>query len=459
MGRKKEEIVIEESGYLAHSKDKAMNMSIAEGSFHSAAVNVASSFLTPFALAIGGNSFHIGLMSSLSGLSEPFGELTGSRLMEKHSRKKILIRAKMLNILLYLPIIVLAYLSFKGILSFYLPYALILIWVVFEFIFGVGYVSWFSWMGDLVPAESRGKYFAKRNRVAGLVGLVSFVLAGFVLDMFKTRGFVLLGFTVLFLFGMIFRGISRHLTKKIFNPELRIKKGYYFSFKDFVKKYDNYGKFAFYQAVFFFAIMISSPFFAVYMLEDLKFSYITFTIVAISSTVFYLIFSPLAGKFSDKYGNLKLLYISAFLFPLVPLLWVFLKTPMQLILLPSLISGVANAAFVIGTTDFAYDLTSQQKRGLCLAYTSMLIGLGVLFGGLLGGVLIQFAGIGFIKPIFFVFILSAVLMALASLFFLPQLKEWRKTDKLQGLSVDLTHPFKMVHADAVWFKNFIHQKS
>src|SRR3989344_9276346 len=101
---------------------------------------------------------------------------------------------------------------------------------------------------------------------------------------------------------MIFRSISTRITKKIFNPNFRIRRGYYFSFWDFLKNYDNFGKFAVYQAAFFFAVMLSSPFFAVYMLEDLKFSYVTFTIVTLSSSVFFLIFSPLAGKFSDKYG-------------------------------------------------------------------------------------------------------------------------------------------------------------
>ena len=49
--------------------------------------------------------------------------------------------------------------------------------------------------------------------------------------------------------------------------------------------------------------MIASPFFAVYMLEELKFSYYMYIAVILSSSIFYLLFLPLAGKFSDKYGN------------------------------------------------------------------------------------------------------------------------------------------------------------
>lgn len=459
MVRKKEEIVITESPYVVHSKEHAMKLSVVEGSVQSAASNSSVSFMTPFALAIGSNSFHIGLLSSLVSLVGPLGQWKGSKLMEKYSRKKILMNVKLFQTLLWILVIGLAYLFWKGLLVPYLPYLLIAIWaVIMQFIFGMGHVSWFSWMGDLVPAKIRGKYFAERNKITGFVGLVVFLGAAFILDVFKTKGYVLLGFSVLFGVAMVLRLVSRYLIGKQFNPQFRVKKGYYFGFGSFVKNYDNYGKFAFYQAVFYFSVMISAPFFAVYMLEDLGFSYFTFTAVSVSSLVFFLVFSPLAGKFSDKYGNVKLLIVSAVLFPFVPVLWIFFKHPLSLIFIPGLISGIANAAFVLGSNNFTYDAVSPQKRGLCLAYTGLLIGIGTAVGSLLGGFLIQYVPISFMKPIFFTFSLSTLLMVMASLFFLPQIKEETRKEELKGFSVDVHHPFKAIHSDIVWFKNFIHGK-
>jgi len=196
---RKKEIVIEESPYVVHSKQHAMKLSVAEGATFTASTNVASSYITPFALAIGANSFQIGLMSALHGLMSPLGQIKGSRLMEKYSRKSILMNVKLFHALLWLLIIGLVYLYWKGIGLLYLPYALILVWaVVMQFIWGIGHVSWFSWMGDLVPAKIRGRYFARRNRIVGFVGLVAFIVAGFFLDYFKTGGIVLLGFAILF---------------------------------------------------------------------------------------------------------------------------------------------------------------------------------------------------------------------------------------------------------------------
>ena len=204
--------------------------------------------------------------------------------------------------------------------------------------------------------------------------------------------------------------------------------------------------------------MVSSPFFAVYMLEHLGFSYVTFTIVTLSSVVFYLLFSPLAGKFSDRYGNVKLLYLAGIIFPLTPVFWIFLKDPLLLIFIPGLLAGMANAALVIGITNFTYDAVKPQKRGLCVAYTSVLSGIGIFIGSLLGGFMIQYLPINFMKPILFVFLVSAILRALVALFYLPQIKDERKTPRIKGLKLDLLHPFRTVQSDVVWFKNFIHGK-
>lgn len=448
---------VDESEYLKHSKEHALRTSVGEGCSQAVAVNMSSGFLTPFMLALGGNSFHVGLLSSLNGLADPLGEITGSKLMETQSRKKLFTYAKVWIAVLQIPMIIIAYMFWKGALVSALPWIMISLWgLAIPFIFGIGYVSWLSWLGDLVPAERKGEFFANRNKIIGIVGLITFLLTGFLLDLFKTKGYVLLGFSVLFTFAILFRLMSARYTSKIFNPQFRAKKKSYFSFISFLKRYDNYGKFAVYQAIFNFSIMVSAPFFAVYMLEDLGFDYTTYTFISLSSTIFYLFFSPLAGKFSDRYGNIKLMYLGAFLFPLVPLLWIFLTHPIALALIPGLVSGLANAAFVMATTDFSYDSTSKEKRGICFSYSALLMGLGTLGGSFIGGILVQYSGIDFMRPLFFVFLLSSLLMFFASLYFLPQLKENRSAEKVKGLHLDLVHPVRTIHSFVIWTRQLAH---
>ena len=59
------------------------------------------------------------------------------------------------------------------------------------------------------------------------------------------------------------------------------------------------------------------------MLKNLGFSYTTLMLVNISATVFTLLFSPVLGKFADKYGNRELLKVGGILVSLIPFFWLF----------------------------------------------------------------------------------------------------------------------------------------
>ncbi len=432
-------------------KKKALEISIKEGSAASFSSSLGSSYVTPFALALNSNAFHIGLLSSFSGLTSPFAQLFGSKLMEKYSRKKIVLNFVLLEALMWLPIAFLSFLFWKDIFKEYLPYVLIILYSILVSLTSVAVPSWFSWMGDLVPEKDRGKYFSIRNRATGAVGLAAVLIGALILDITKSKGFVLLGFSILFALSFTFRYISYNFFRKQYSPRFKLQKGYYFSFFSFIKRFDNFGKFATYQCFFYLALMIASPFFTVYMLNELKFSYFTFMIVSMSSSVFYLAFSPLMGKFSDRFGNVRLLYISNIAFALTPILWIFFKSPVSLILIPQLISGIANATLVIAFTNFTYDSVSPQRRGICLAYTSILIGIGTFVGSIIGGIILN-SSISFLNSFIFVFLISGILRFLTGIIFLPHIKEEKKVERLPPMHIQLTHPFKTLHAEIGWFR-------
>jgi MFS family permease len=205
------------------------------------------------------------------------------------------------------------------------------------------------------------------------------------------------------------------------------------------------------MGVFYFALMIASPFFMVYMVKELKFSTATSVGIMIMGSIFYLIFLPLVGKFSDKYGNLKLLYLANISFAVAPLTWMISKNPIVLGLIPQLFIGLANAALTISFTNFTYNAVSQKNRGLCVSYTNILSGIGILIGSLSGGAILNYSSSKTLAlNIFFaVFILSSLLRAIAAFYFLPKLKE-KKFKRIPALSANLTHPFKTVQAEIGW---------
>ena len=444
---------VEESPRKLKSKEKARRTSIIEGTAASASQGFGGRFITPFALALNAKSIHIGILSSFTGLVAPFAELLGSNLMEKRSRKTIVLRFVLLQSLMWIPIAVLAFLFWKNIFQDYLIFALIAIYSLLAIFGRIAIPAWFSWMGDIIPENIRGRYFAKRNRATGTIGLAVALIGAFLLDAFETKGFALIGFMILFSLAFLFRFISLLLFTKQYSPSFKLKKKSYFSFWQFLKRFDNFGKFSVYRASLSFAMVIASPFFAVYMLKELGFSYVTFMAVSLSATAFYLLSVPLAGKFSDRFGNLKLIYVANALLFTYPLFWIFIKSPILLIFLPQLVGGVATAAGTIATNNFFYDSVSPQKRPLCIAYKSILVGVGIFIGALIGGFLIDYISLDTINPFFIAFGVSSFLRLAVGLFFLPKLKEERKVEKLPPQHIDLDHPLKTLNSEIGWFKS------
>jgi MFS family permease len=354
--------------------------------------------------------------------------------MEKASRKKIAVCTTLLQALMWIPIITLMFLFQKE--PSVAPILLIMVYSLL-ILFGTFYgPAWASWMKDIVPKKG-GKYFGTRNRICGFVALISMLIAGFILDYFKkTKLFI--GFAILFAIAFIARSISAFLFTKKYEPELKPAKEYYFSFKQFLKKLpqNNFGRFTIFVAVMGFAVATASPFFAVYMLKDLSFSYTFWITVVISSAVTNLLFMPIWGRFADRYGNLRTIKITGIVIPIIPLLW--LAAPLfnstgsvfaYLIAVEGL-SGCVWAGFNLASSNFIYDAVTRQRMVICTAYSNVLNGLGVFIGATIGGIIASqnFKIIG-LSSILFIFLLSGLLRLIVFALWIPKIKEVREVEK------------------------------
>lgn len=415
-------------------KYKARVYSIKEGIFASSKSALADYYISPFAIAINMSSSLVVFLSSISGLLGPLSQIFGSRLIEKHSRKKIILRAVLVELLWMIPFIAIAYLFYKGIIVNILPLLFLLSFSFYVIFANMGSPAWFSWLGDIVNEKHRGRWFSKRNFILGFVSVVLALGASFFLDYFKQRNWTMFGFMILFSLAIISRFISWRTFKKQYEPKIKLRKGYYFSFKEFLIKgrKTNFGKFAIFRALLTFAVAIASPLFAVYLLRHLQFSYAVYMAIILAGTVFSLLVMQLWGKIADKYGNYRVLIITSFLIPIIPILWIISPSPIYLIFVPTLISGISWAGFSLASGNFIYDNVSQQKRGLAVSYFNMLRGIGIFLGAGLGAILIKYLSVDFIEPILLIFIISGIARMIVVAKFLPDLKETRKTEKFSS---------------------------
>ena len=385
---------------------KALDYSTKDGIAATVAGSSGDNFVSAYAVSLGASNFQIGLLSALPTLIPV--ELFTPKAMEKYPRKKIVLFGVMIQIIAYILIASLGLLFYKNPLT-----AASLLIFLFTIYASTGLFmspAWASWMKDLTEKISIGKYFGMRNKIFGIVSIIVILLAGLLLSYFKKIGYIFIGFAILFLVAAIGRTISRSYMKKQYEPKLKLAKGYYFSFWEFIKKAssNNYGRFAIFIALLTFAVSISGPFFAPYQLNVLKFDYFTFTLIQlVVSSVATLVTMPFWGKFIDKYGCVRTMAVTVWFIPMIPVLWIISPSPYWLALV-QVISGTAWAGFNLASGTFTYAAVTKERMNLCIAYTSILNGIAVFFGAIIGGVIASL-NIQFMNVLLFVFLVSGIL--------------------------------------------------
>ncbi|MFH1787444.1 MAG: MFS transporter [archaeon] len=427
----------EELSKIKSQKKKARHENIKEGIFATGRTSFGDYFVSPFAIAINSSSSMVAMLNSISGLLGPISQLFGSRLMEKYSRKKIMVKSVFLESLMWLPLIAISILYYKGILINILPILLLLFFSFFTILANIGSPAFFSWVGDLVEEKRRGRWFAKRTLLTGFISVILAISASFFLDYFKRNNSIMQGFVILFALALFSRLICWKIYKKQYEPKLKLKKGDYFSFWDFIIQApkNNFGKFSIFRFFFSFACAISSPLLVIYLLRYLNFSYTLYMIIIFSGTIFSLLILELWGKISDKLGSYKTLSIATLIIPIVPLLWIVSPSPVYLIFVPSLISGISWAGFHLTEKNFIYDNVSTPKRGLALSYYNLLWGIGTFLGAGLSAILIKYLTISIIEPIIAIFILSSIARMIVIFLWLHKIKEIRVTKKFNNSKI------------------------
>ncbi len=437
MLRKKRKEEIEEGILYGEMEEKAvknsLKNSIKDGVAASVASSVGDNFISAYAISLNASNIELGLLSALPNIMP--GELFSAKVMEKVRRKSIVTTGVLLQALLWLPMALVSVLFLKDFRT--APLMLIVFYSIYTFVSFFINPAWSSWMKDLTDGKIIGEYFGKRNRIAGIAGLTATILAGLLLDYFKNREMLFIGFGILFVTAAISKLVSRKYLRGQYEPRLKLEKGYYFTFWQFMKKapYNNYGRFAIFFAAMNFATAISGPFFAAYMLKDLHLNYIAFTLIQlVIPTVATLILMPLWGDFTDRYGNVKTLQLTALLVPIVPILWI-VSPSLYWIVFIQIFSGIVWAGFNLSASNFTYDAVTRPRMALCVAYSGFLASSGVFLGAIVGGLLASFTTIS-MNIYLFVFVISGLARLAFAITLSPGIKEVRqKVDSIRLLPI------------------------
>lgn len=404
--------------------NKSLKAAIWDGSAFSVMQNIADAFFIPFALALNASNAQVGLVRAIPQLVSSWSQFITVKLVDVvKQRKKIILAFVFLQALMWLPLLTLPWFFRDSIFS--IP-ALILFTTLFAVFGSMITPAWWSMIGDLVPESMRGRYFGIRNKVSGIFGIAAVFIAGYLLDMFsKTNVFI--GFTILFASALVARLVSfsfiRQMEEKKYVVDVKSK----FSFADFMRKlrFTNFGRFAIFYSTMMLAVNFAGPFFSVYMLKELGFSYSLFTAMIMAQSIVYFLSMPYWGRNSDRYGDKHIMTICGFLVPFVPIMWIFSTNPYYLFAV-QIFSGFVWAGFELSGANFIFDTVSPAKRARVVAYYNTLLGTAIFLGATLGGLsatyLTPILLLGSIKTIF---LISGIARLAIAVTLLPKLEEAR----------------------------------
>jgi MFS family permease len=411
---------------IEEKRKQSLKYSIWSGAFYSAMYGFGESFFSAFAVFLQSTNIQLGLLGSLPRVVGYLSQLFSNRLINLFkSRKRLVCGGVFLQALTHIPIL----------LTFFMGYAKVyylLLFISLYWIFGsVITPAWSSWMGDLVKENQRGVYFGKRNKISGITSMAVYLAAGLILYFFNTGlGKQYLGFVAIFSLALVARLFSFMFLSKKYDPGYKLLPENHFSFMSFVKeaRFNNFGRFVIFLALMNFSIYLASPFFAAYMLYDVKLNYLAYAIVNGTMLMVKYITMPLWGRLSDKYGTKKVLGLSSFLMSICPLLWVLNQEIWYLILIQAY-AGLMFAGFEIAYFNYFFDSTTPQKRPICVAYSNVLSGIAIFLGGIGGGLIAKYNYVLWSKY-YLVFIVSFALRFLTAIFFIPMVKEFRKVEEI-----------------------------
>jgi MFS family permease len=292
----------------------------------------------------------------------------------------------------------------------------------------IGNAPWNSMMADIVPLTVRGRYFASRNRINNLIALILSFVAGGILQVLTKNGF--LGFSIIFAGAMVSRFFSFYFLSQMVYPSVVVPKTKQASILKLATTLGstNIGKYIIFNALINLSASFSAPFFSVYMLRELKFSYLTYVIINGTATLTTILFMPFWGKRIDRAGSIKVMKTGSLFVTILPILWLF-SANIYYLCGVQVISGFAWSGCILALNLFLYYAAPVENRTRYIALSNALMFGGTALGSLLGGIMAPIVPAILMNRLFTIFLISGVARILVVIFFMPGIYEVRKVPK------------------------------
>jgi MFS family permease len=369
-------------------EERTLDVAVRDGMSQAAAMGAAETYFGAFGIFLNATAVQIGLLAALPPFFGSLCQLFSLTFLDVLKSRRFLIvagarlQAFVLPLISILPFLVS---DSRDAVPFLIIFALL-----YQGALGMTMPLWSSLIGDLVPAELRGRFFGFRNQRAGICSLLGILGGGFVLNQFAGWQLTAWGYVIVFGIACLFRLYSAYWLSQYDDPPYDSHPESYFTFWQFLvrPRYSNFARFVFFFSCVHFGNAFSAPFFAVYMLRDLHFSYLQFTLITAVAIVTQILTLQNWGRLADTFGSKKILTLCSFGVSLNPVMWMF-SANMSYLVWVQIYSGIVWAGFNLASSTFLFDAVTSPMRARCAAYQAYVQGGFVLLGSLAGGLVAE----------------------------------------------------------------------
>jgi MFS family permease len=409
--------------------DRALRHSVRDGMAFAVQVGAGETYFSAFALFLRATAPQIALLTTLPPLLGSLAQIVSAWLGRYVGRKRVVLAGCVLQALLWLPILLVP-VMFGG-------HAVVALLVLLSLYFSANNLAapqWTSIMRDLVSERRRGRYFGYRTQVTTISTFVALVLAGLLLHELDTSGTTYRGFVLIFLAACVARLVSAYHLTFLYEPavhdpvpDMHIEHWWRSLLSTGAIGFSSY--FALMNA----AVGISAPFFTVYMLRDLRLSYLEFTALSGTSVIVQYLMLSTWGRIADVYGNRLVLVVTSVSLPIVPLLWL-LSNDFRWLLVCQAASGLSWSGFTLSCGNLLYELVPRSRRAAYVAFHNVGTATGVFAGAMLGAALAVvlppraalLGDVSRVSNLLYLFALSGLLRAILAVLLARRIRDFRK---------------------------------
>lgn len=375
---------------------KDFSYSLKDGIFWVFMNSIALTFIVPYLITLGANSFHIGMVQSFPFFITSFLSLIAYNILKRfNSRKQTIVTFITIQSCVWIPLAIVHF-FFSNILSIWL---IILLYTVIMGLAVSVHPIYMDWQRLLFPIKKMGSILGKRHLILDLISILPILISGILLDLFK-REAALIGFSIIFISAGIFRFISSRYLNKMSQTEdkkeiLKVSKEHskISLFKSFKKNVINdkpFLKFLFYVIIVFLSIHLATSYVPYFLLATLNYTnthYIIWRVLFIIGTVLSLSYW---GFFIDKYNPIKTIQVSSLFLPLFLVIPAFFHHSFFLICISNFFGGVIFGGFNLGIINYLYKNIKTELIDH-ISYFTIIQSTIIFIGTLLGAYIINLA--------------------------------------------------------------------